>query len=79
MLRSCGVTAIRKYFDFVRFSHTLFALPFALPFALVAMVLATGGILGCTGYGWLRPDGVRRELEKMAAAWHEPPTLLPID
>ncbi len=22
--------------------------------------------LGCTGYGWLRPDGVRRELNKMA-------------
>ena len=24
--------------------------------------------LGCAGYGWLRPEGVRRELEKMAAA-----------
>jgi hypothetical protein len=23
--------------------------------------------LGCAGYGWLRPEGVRRELEKMAA------------
>jgi hypothetical protein len=22
--------------------------------------------LGCTGYGWLRPEGVRRELESMA-------------
>jgi WD40 repeat protein/serine/threonine protein kinase len=25
--------------------------------------------LGCAGYGWLRPVGVRRELEKMAASW----------
>jgi len=24
--------------------------------------------LGCAGYGWLRPEGVRSELEKMAAA-----------
>jgi len=24
-------------------------------------------ILSCAGYGWLRPEGVRRELEKMAA------------
>ena len=23
--------------------------------------------LGCAGYGWLRPEGVRRELERMAA------------
>ncbi len=34
--------------------------------------------LGCAGYGWLRPEGVRRELEKMAATWKEPPTLLPL-
>jgi hypothetical protein len=25
--------------------------------------------LGCVGYGWLRPEGVRRELEKIAADW----------
>jgi len=31
--------------------------------------------LGCAGYGWLRPDGVRRELEKMAAAWQGQPLL----
>ncbi|MCD4674242.1 MAG: hypothetical protein K8R77_16380, partial [Anaerolineaceae bacterium] len=23
--------------------------------------------LGCRGYGWLRPEGVRRKLEEMAA------------
>jgi hypothetical protein len=22
--------------------------------------------LGCAGYGWLRPEGVRRKLEEMA-------------
>jgi len=31
--------------------------------------------LGCAGYGWLRPEGVRRELEKMAATWQGPPPL----
>jgi WD40 repeat protein/serine/threonine protein kinase len=31
--------------------------------------------LGCAGYGWLRPEGVRRELEKMAASWQGPPPL----
>ncbi|MSR64890.1 MAG: serine/threonine protein kinase [Verrucomicrobiae bacterium] len=31
--------------------------------------------LGCAGYGWLRPEGVRRELEKMAANWKGPPPL----
>ncbi len=31
--------------------------------------------LGCAGYGWLRPEGVRRELEKMAAHWTGPPPL----
>jgi len=31
--------------------------------------------LGCAGYGWLRPDGVRRELEKMTANWKGPPPL----
>ena len=39
----CGkyifVTSIRKYFEFVRFSHTVFA----LPFALASMTLAAGG------------------------------------
>lgn len=28
--------------------------------------------LGCAGYGWLRPEGVRRELVRMAAAWKDP-------
>ena len=27
--------------------------------------------LGCAGYGWLRPEGVRRELERMTAEWRE--------
>jgi WD40 repeat protein len=27
--------------------------------------------LGCVGYGWLRPEGVRRELEKMTEEWDE--------
>ena len=31
--------------------------------------------LGCVGYGWLRPEGVKRELEKMAADWDGPPDL----
>ena len=31
--------------------------------------------LGCAGYGWLRPEGVRRELEKMTANWQGPPPL----
>lgn len=31
--------------------------------------------LGCAGYGWLRPEGVKRELEKMAANWKGPPPL----
>jgi len=25
--------------------------------------------LGCAGYGWLRPEGVRRKLEQMTAGW----------
>jgi hypothetical protein len=29
--------------------------------------------LSGAGYGWLHPKGVRRELEKMAAAWADPP------
>jgi WD40 repeat protein len=33
-------------------------------------------VLGCAGYGWLRPDGVRKELEQMAASWDGPPPLL---
>ncbi|MBI4025314.1 MAG: protein kinase [Verrucomicrobia bacterium] len=31
--------------------------------------------LGCAGYGWLRPEGVRRKLEEIAADWTEPPPL----
>ena len=31
--------------------------------------------LGCAGFGWLRPEGVRRELEKMTANWQGPPAL----
>ena len=31
--------------------------------------------LGCAGYGWLRPEGVRRKLEEMAADWKGPPAL----
>src|SRR5262249_18784046 len=33
--------------------------------------------LGCAGYGWLRPEGVRRELERMAESWTGPPPLAP--
>ena len=32
--------------------------------------------LGCAGYGWLRPEGVRRELERMARDWKGRPPLL---
>jgi hypothetical protein len=28
--------------------------------------------LGCAGFGWLCPEGVRRELERMTADWGEP-------
>jgi len=31
--------------------------------------------LANVGYGWLRPEGVRRELEKMARKWDGPPPL----
>jgi WD40 repeat protein/serine/threonine protein kinase len=31
--------------------------------------------LGCAGYGWLRPAGVRRRLEQLARAWDGPPRL----
>jgi WD40 repeat protein/serine/threonine protein kinase len=31
--------------------------------------------LGCAGLGWLRAEGVCRELETMAANWQEPPPL----
>jgi WD40 repeat protein/serine/threonine protein kinase len=31
--------------------------------------------LGCAGYGWLRPEGVRKELEKIAKHWTGPPPL----
>jgi hypothetical protein len=32
--------------------------------------------LGCAGYGWLRPEGVRRELAKMTAEWKGPKLVL---
>ncbi|MBN2310101.1 MAG: WD40 repeat domain-containing protein, partial [Candidatus Hydrogenedentes bacterium] len=31
--------------------------------------------LGCAGYGWLRPEGVRRKLDEIAANWDGPPPL----
>src|SRR5207253_2930900 len=31
--------------------------------------------VGCAGYGWLRPEGVRRELENFATTWQGPPPL----
>lgn len=31
--------------------------------------------LGCAGYGWLRPEGIRQELNEMAANWQGPPPL----
>ena len=31
--------------------------------------------LGCAGYGWLRPEGVRKKLEEMAAHWQGLPPL----
>lgn len=30
------------------------------------------------GYGWLRPEGVQRKLEELAASWQEPPSLVGI-
>jgi len=33
--------------------------------------------LGYVGFGWLRSEGVRRELQKMAATWQGPPPLVP--
>jgi WD40 repeat protein len=33
--------------------------------------------LGCAGYGWLRPEGVRRKLEQMARKWQGPPSVPP--
>jgi WD40 repeat protein len=32
--------------------------------------------LGCAGYGWLRPEGVRRKLEQMDRHWRGPVPLL---
>ena len=32
-------------------------------------------MLGCAGYGWLSPVGVKRELENMAADWDSPPPM----
>jgi hypothetical protein len=31
--------------------------------------------LGCAGYGWLRPNGVRRKLDQLARGWKRPPPL----
>jgi WD40 repeat protein/serine/threonine protein kinase len=31
--------------------------------------------LGRAGYGWLQPEGVRQQLEKVAAEWKAPPSL----
>jgi WD40 repeat protein/serine/threonine protein kinase len=31
--------------------------------------------LSCAGYGWLRPEGVRKKLEEMTAKWKGPPPL----
>jgi hypothetical protein len=31
--------------------------------------------LGRAGFGWLRPEGIRRKLEAMAATWTGPPSL----
>jgi WD40 repeat protein/serine/threonine protein kinase len=31
--------------------------------------------LGCAGYGWLRPEGVRRELARIATGWQGSPPL----
>ena len=28
--------------------------------------------LGCAGYGWLRPEGVRKRLEEMTRNWQGP-------
>jgi WD40 repeat protein len=28
--------------------------------------------VGCAGYGWLRPEGVRRQLERLARGWRGP-------
>jgi hypothetical protein len=33
--------------------------------------------LALAGFGWLRAEGVGRELEKMAATWQGPPPLVP--
>jgi hypothetical protein len=32
--------------------------------------------LGYRGYGWLRPEGIMQELEKMALDWQGPPPLV---
>ena len=31
------------------------------------------------GYGWLRPQGVRKKLEEMTANWQGPPRLTEVD
>jgi hypothetical protein len=42
MLKNYAVIAIREYFEFVRFEHTVFA----LPFALTASIRAARYVLG---------------------------------
>jgi len=32
-------------------------------------------LLGCAGYGWLRPEGVKKKLLELAANWTGPPPL----
>ncbi|NBX29158.1 4-hydroxybenzoate octaprenyltransferase, partial [bacterium] len=53
---SPAAARLRTYLELVRFSHTVFALPFAVMAALIA---ARRGIdppvLGAGGFGWLRP------------------------
>ena len=46
MLKNYAVIAIRKYFEFVRFEHTVFA----LPFALASMAVAARGTHGWPGW-----------------------------
>jgi hypothetical protein len=31
--------------------------------------------LSYRGFGWLRPEGVRKQLERMARSWTQPPAL----
>ncbi len=44
-----GLGGLRRYFDFVKFEHTLFA----LPFAYVGMLLGADGWPGWADFGWI--------------------------